>query len=149
MFSIGETSPKASLPIVNPNFEPIISREDALQGAATRTVEKLGADLNLAQKMLTPKEASSLAENPWLARRLFGKAAERSLAYSSQMTGLFDHTGDINLFIKGGADFTGRPGTPWVGLRFQMTTYKGYLSHLRTSPPGTIFILYDMPLSVP
>ncbi|MCX4791589.1 hypothetical protein OG369_37480 [Streptomyces sp. NBC_01221] len=132
---------KVHLPIVNPHFADH-APEAKFQQATVRVADRLRSNPATIPSHLTPGENRLSSLGPWAQRIVFGNAVERALANAVAPTGLLLHTGDIRPAPRGGPDFTGAPGTPYEGLQFQVTSERGYWTHVEKAAPETIWGLY-------
>jgi hypothetical protein len=132
---------KRRLPIVNPHFSDN-RPQDRIQGATVAVATKLQNNKPLINNYLTPGESLFSGLGPWAQRIVFGNAVERALAEGSRPTGLLIHTGDIRPAPRGGPDLIGAPGTPYEGLLVQVTSEKGYWTHVGKAAPATVWGLY-------
>jgi hypothetical protein len=116
------------------------SPEKIIQAVTVKVSDTLRANPPLISTHLSVGQRRFAALGRWAQRIVFGNAVENAIAKVTEDSGLLRQTGHIRPFKLGGHDFEGIG--PWKKLGFQITSEKGYISHLKKSPHGTLFGLH-------
>jgi hypothetical protein len=134
------------LPIINPHAATSVSPEAAIQGATEAVAARLRNNPELVPQYLNPGELTNWQSGvPWRRRLAFGNAVERALAGGAEPTGFLNHVGDVRPAALGSPDIIGVAGTPFEGKLIQITTVKGYYTHVDNAAAKTIWGLHTGP----
>jgi hypothetical protein len=140
------SAPKYRLPIIDPHVATSVPPEASIQGATKAVAERLRSNPELVPQYLSPGELKNWRSGqPWRMRMAFGNAVERAVARGAEPTGFLTHVGDIRPAALGSPDIIGVAGTPFEGKLIQITTEKGYYTHVENAAPETIWGLHTGP----
>ncbi|KAL5349644.1 hypothetical protein ACLOAV_004674 [Pseudogymnoascus australis] len=131
-------SPKPPLPQLDTTLPP----QEAVSNLAMDVGEYLNNNPQYIQDYLNPVQIKVSGYGFWAQRLTFGNAVETAMAEAAAPTGYLTQTGHVKPFKLGGADLTGVEGTPYKGLKFQVTSWAQLLRGNKVLPGKTIPVAY-------